>query len=153
MKKLALIPLILLGLGLAQPTFADKDKGYCPKKMQKMTKELNLSKEQQDKIKDIKQTAYDKLKSQKSKMSSVYKQMKSAAFSEKMDESQVDALVKEKKDLMGEMLKTKLMMKNDVYNVLNDKQKAKFKQMMDKKYKKMHKHHKDQCPDDDNDDD
>ncbi|MCP0913451.1 MULTISPECIES: Spy/CpxP family protein refolding chaperone [Legionella] len=133
MKQIILLPLLALSLAFSPVTFANKGDGHCTcMHMKKMMQELNLTPEQQTKIKEIKDNAKSNMQAKREEMMSLKKQMKELVRSEKMDEAKLDQLINQKKELMASKMKAKIMMKNQIYNVLDAQQKAKFAAMMDK---------------------
>lgn len=131
-----------LALVLAQVSYADH-KGYCPKLMTKMTQALSLDDAQVEKIKQLKQQAHLKMKDIKKRMKIIRGQIKNAVYSDKMNVSNLDAMIKIKAALLEQKMKIKYMMKHNVYNTLNADQKKKFKDFWAQKrkaYMKKHKH-------------
>ncbi|WP_207384182.1 Spy/CpxP family protein refolding chaperone [Legionella nagasakiensis] len=101
-------------------------------RMQKISQELNLTADQKEKIKAIKEEARKSLQANKEEMISIRTQVKELIKSDKIDEAKLNKLLEQKKEILASKMKTKIMMKNQIYNVLNAQQKAKFSAMMDK---------------------
>ncbi len=133
-KKMILLPALALSLTFSVPSFADQhENGQCPcMRMQKISQELNLTADQKEKIKAIKEEARKSLQANKEEMISIRTQVKELIKSDKIDEAKLNKLLEQKKEILASKMKTKIMMKNQIYNVLNAQQKAKFSAMMDK---------------------
>ncbi|MBA4696169.1 MAG: Spy/CpxP family protein refolding chaperone [Legionella sp.] len=103
---------------------------HCLFHMKKMMHELNLDKAQQDKIKSIKDELKVSQKSNWDQMRGLHKQVHEIIQSNTLDNAKLDQVVDQKKELLGRMMKAHITAKQQMYNVLNDKQKAKLNQMM-----------------------
>ncbi|CEK10483.1 Spy/CpxP family protein refolding chaperone [Legionella hackeliae] len=148
MKKISLVALVL-SFVLGQTAFAaatsensnssstptssmSSDKSCsCPeKRMQEMMSSLNLNSDQQAKIKSIKDQLKQTQQANWDQMKSIRTQMHDLVTSDTMDNSKLDSLVSQKKELMAQMMKAKIVAKQQIYSVLNADQKTQFKQMM-----------------------
>jgi len=135
-KKLILLPVILLSFTFSQGTLAhdNAQKPGCGcQAMQKMTKELDLTSEQQAKIKAIRTQARDTLQTKRQEMIKLRAEINALIQTDKLDEAKLTALINQKKEIVGSVMKTRITVKNQIYNVLNAQQKAKFSTMMDQK--------------------
>lgn len=156
-KKMILIPAMAMSLIVSPLSFAAKydqkdDKQCSCVKMEKMGKMLNLTDDQKAKIKKIKMEAKEQLKSQYEKMKPIRKELHQLVTSDKMDEAKLNELINKKNAIKAETMKIKYNMKNKVYNVLDEKQKQQYTEMMkkwqDKWQDKMDKEDKDEMGDD-----
>lgn len=139
MKKIILLPFMAFALAISPVTFA-KSKSCPCMDVQKLEKELNLTSEQKNKIMEIRKQAKEQMKGKWEEMKNLYKQKKELVRSEKMDEAKLDELINQKKEIIATMMKTKIMTKHQIYNVLDAKQKEQYAAMMDKwEHKKMEK--------------
>lgn len=136
-KKIFALIALSLSLILSQVAFADSCNG---EKMKKMFQSLNLDSAQQEKIKAIKDQLRESQKSNWEQMKTIRSQIHDLIKSDKLDESKLDSLIAQKKELMATMMKTRIMAKNQIYNVLNAQQKTKFEQMMKEWEEKRMKH-------------
>ncbi|WP_051546150.1 Spy/CpxP family protein refolding chaperone [Legionella lansingensis] len=110
----------------------DKMGSGCPHKerMKEMMQSLNLDSSQQAKIKAIKDQLRQSQQSNMQQMKSIRSQIHDLITSGTMDESKLNSLIDQKKELLGQMIKAKIKAKQQIYNVLNDQQKSQFKQML-----------------------
>lgn len=137
-KKIIMLPVLALAVTLNNPTFADtKGEGQCPcKRMEKFSRSLNLTNEQKSKIKTIKEQARRELRANREKMQAVKHQIKDLIKSKPLNEAKLDKLLSEKSAIITATMKTKVMMKHQIYNVLNSEQKAKYSEMLEQWDKK-----------------
>ncbi|KTD08120.1 Spy/CpxP family protein refolding chaperone [Legionella jamestowniensis] len=162
MKKISLVA-IVLSFALGQTAFAAaanddststqttsttssmaSDKGACPcpsKRMQEMMDSLNLDASQQAKIKTIKDQLKQSQQSNWEQMKSIRSQIHDLVTADSMDNSKLDSLINQKKELLGQMMKAKITAKQQIYSVLNADQKSQFKQMM-KQWEEKRMNHK-----------
>lgn len=140
MKKIIGLLMASLMLTISMPSMANmKGDGQCPTLcMKRLSKELNLTKEQASKIKAIKEQAHKTMKGDYDKLKMIKSQLKTLVHSETLDESKLDALLAQKKELLASKMKTKIMMKHQIYNILTPDQKEKFSAMEQKWEKKWH---------------
>lgn len=136
-KKLIGLLLVSFCFLSAQSTFAD----HCPC-MKKMTQELKLTSEQQAKFKEIKQNTKDLAKSKESELKSLHAEIKDLIKAEKMDEAKLDKLVQKKEEILGSMMKARIMAQHQMYQALDTEQKVKFLKKLDHQYEMKHKMHK-----------
>ncbi|AHE67259.1 P pilus assembly/Cpx signaling pathway, periplasmic inhibitor/zinc-resistance associated protein [Legionella oakridgensis ATCC 33761 = DSM 21215] len=142
-----LLPALALSLAFSAPSFADKNGGQCPcMRLQKLSQELDLTADQQAKIKAIKEQAQKDMSANEADMKNIRSQIKELIQSEKIDEDKLNKLIEQKKEIIASAMKTKIMMKNQIYNVLNAQQKAKFSALMDK-WESKHKAHDEEMND------
>ncbi|KTD51754.1 16 kD immunogenic protein [Legionella quinlivanii] len=149
MFKKVLLPILFISASLAAPVYADSttatdqpaassqaastDNGkLCShaQRWQEMVQTLQLTQDQQDKIKAIKDNAKSAMKANWTQMKSIREEMKALVMSPTLDQGKLDALVQQKTTLIGNMMKTKITMKNQIYNLLNDQQKQQYQTLM-----------------------
>ncbi|WP_133129272.1 Spy/CpxP family protein refolding chaperone [Legionella yabuuchiae] len=135
-KSLVLLPILALSLSFSPITYADTQmKAECPCKrmeqMKKITKDLDLTADQKKQIDAIKEDSKKQLMDIHQQMMNLKKQMKDLVTVDKLDESKVDELVNQKKELVAEKTKLMLQTKNKIYNVLNAEQKQKYESMLE----------------------
>ncbi|KTC65976.1 envelope stress induced periplasmic protein (plasmid) [Legionella adelaidensis] len=131
MKKIITLSFLALTL-IATTAFAHMGMGGCHC-MGQMMQELNLTPDQQKQIQQIKDQMKSQMQSNREQMQSLRTQMQTLIKSDKIDEAKLDSLVNQKKELMGTMMKAKIKMKNQIYNLLDAQQKTKFASMMEQK--------------------
>ncbi|MDI9819805.1 MULTISPECIES: Spy/CpxP family protein refolding chaperone [unclassified Legionella] len=105
----------------------------CPDRMKKMIDGLNMDAAQQAKVKAIKDQLKESQKANWEQMKSIRSQMHDLIQSDTLDDSKLNSLIDQKKELLGQMMKAKVQAKQQIYSLLNDQQKAQFKQMMKQK--------------------
>ncbi|ASQ46088.1 Spy/CpxP family protein refolding chaperone [Legionella clemsonensis] len=162
MKKISLVALVL-SFALGQSAFAapandtstsnqttsttssmSSDNGSCPcpgKRMQEMMDSLNLDASQQAKIKAIKDQLKQSQQSNWEQMKSIRSQIHDLIAADTLDNSKLNSLISQKKELLGEMMKAKISAKQQIYSVLNADQKSQFKQLM-KQWEEKRMNHK-----------
>jgi len=138
-KKIILCSSLAFSLAVAAPlVFADDTSSntapstLCQKRMDFMNKTLQLSSDQQAKIKAIHDSGKAAMKANWQQLKGLKDQMKQLVASDKLDQGQLDTLVQQKTALMGTMMKARVTLQNQVYNVLNDQQKKQFHDAMAK---------------------
>ncbi|WP_078767346.1 Spy/CpxP family protein refolding chaperone [Legionella maceachernii] len=108
----------------------NKSCGCKEAKFKQMINSLHLSSDQQAKINAIKEQAKTTMQANHQQIKALRSQLNQLVESDNMDESKLDSLINQKKELMASMIKTKMMAKHQMYAVLNTQQKAQFQQMM-----------------------
>ncbi|KTC67928.1 16 kD immunogenic protein [Legionella birminghamensis] len=155
-KRIVWLPILMMTASLAAPVYAasstdstdqpattssqtssstDNSTGngqQCPpmKRWQEMVQTLQLTQDQQDKIKAIKDNAKSTMKDNWQQMKSIREEMKALVMSPTLDQAKLDSLIQQKTNLMASMMKTKITMKNQIYNLLNDQQKQQYQTLM-----------------------
>lgn len=108
----------------------------CHCKMSNMFANLGLTADQQAKIQQIKEQARANMQENRQAMQDINNQIKALIQSEKLDTAELDKLVNQKTALIGAKIKNKIMIKNQIFNLLTPEQKAKFKQALDQMHQK-----------------
>lgn len=132
-----LLPALVLSLVVSQPVLAHSShhshtSDACPCRVhsEDMAKSLNLTADQQAKIKAIRTATKASMKSDWEQMKSIRSQMRALTMSPSMDEAKMNDLISQKTTLMATMMKNRMMAKNKIFNVLNAKQQEQFQMMM-----------------------
>ena len=120
---------LLLG---TQTAFAHSD--WCDDRMDKMAETLKLDAAQKEKMKPVWEQLKSSMKEKGTQMKELHTQINTQMDSDKVDQSAVDGLIDKKAALLGDMMKAKAAARQQLFTVLNPKQKAAFKD----KLKKMH---------------
>lgn len=101
----------------------------CAMNIGSMVDKLNLTPEQQIKIKAIRMQTRQLIQSKKGELQSIRMQSHALVQSDNMDESKLNALVEQRNAIAGTLMKARIIAKNQIYNLLNPEQKAKFDEM------------------------
>jgi protein CpxP len=141
MKKL----MTVLGLGLALTlggnVLAQGDQGFerghGERKMQRMFSRLDLSTEQQDAIRGIREQAHDSIDAYRSGLSlergELHQQMKALVQAETFDETAFRELMAQKAAVKSEMALIKAKSKNAIWNQLTPQQQTQMSEIMEKR--------------------
>lgn len=130
-KKLIWLSALTLALTIGQSSFAcgtDKTQTtqcHCSGH-KSMSGKLNLTDEQKGKIKAIKTAAHKSLKADHQQVILLRQQINTLVKTDKLDENKLDDLINQLAKIKSSMLKTKTIMKNQIYNVLTVQQKAQY---------------------------
>ncbi len=133
MNKIIVIAILAVSFLLGPVAFSQG----CPHRMHHLMTALKLDKAQQAKVEVIQTQLEQQEKTTWEQMSALRTQIREMVASDNMDESKLDSLISQKKELLASMMKAKLMAKNQIYNVLTASQKVKFQAMMKKMEEKM----------------
>ena len=140
-KKLFWLIAFTFSVALCQPIYADQHKDEsakqvsCPcKKM--WVKTLDLNDEQQAKMKAIRAQARAVKKKKKDELITINNQIQELIKLNELDESKLDVLINQKKEIMGTLMKSRAMTKHQMYNVLTPAQRAKYEDLTKEKGKK-----------------
>lgn len=143
-KKIIWISAIALSMSVSQATLAcgchhDMMSG---EHYEKMIRKLDLTADQQSKIKAIKDKTREEMKPKFMEMRSIQMQLNTLAGAKDLDKEKVDKLITEKKDIMGSVMLMRVTTRHDIDMVLTAPQKAKLEAM---KAKWEAKHMKKDC--------
>lgn len=125
-----------------QSVFAYQDNQsmwWCGEGMKHIVDSLKLESAQQAKVKAIMEELRSKIKPIKAQMKNACEQVMQETFSEKMDQSKLDSAINAKLQLIGAMMKARIMAKHQIYGVLNAEQKMKYKEMVKQRAENMSK--------------
>lgn len=120
-KKLGLIVLLL---SFIFSPLALANTWNCGENLRTMVESLNLDKTQKEKIKPILDQVKSAMQDKSSQMNDLENQINGLVSSNNLDEGALNNLIDQKTKLIGDMMRTKLMAKNQIFAILNDKQKA-----------------------------
>jgi len=129
-KKLLWIAAMVFSLVLGSSAFAGSD--HCGQKIESFVSGLNLDDSQKAKIQPIVDQLKSSMKANWSKMKDIRMQMNQQIMSDKMDQSVVDGLADQRAKMMSDMMKARASAMNQIWGVLNEKQKAACQDMMKK---------------------
>lgn len=140
LKKFIWTMALAFSLILCQTASAD-----CGHGLKAMIESLKIDDAQKAKIKPVLEQLKSTMKDSGAQMMDLSKQINQQAMSANMDQSAVDSMIDKKAKMIGDMMKAKIMAKNQIFAVLNDQQKAQLQTMMKAleekmvaKYKKCH---------------
>ncbi len=133
-KKILGTTALVFSLAISPAVFAHDS---CGGGMKKMLESLKLDATQKEKIKPIMDNMKSTMKADVAQMKDLNKQLNEQTLSATMDQSTVDGLLDKKVKLMGDMMKAKVMAKNQIYVVLKPEQKTKLQDDMKKMEAKM----------------
>ena len=140
-KKFTWLSALVLALLLGQPSFAssnDQATSGSHHHWGKVYSKLNLTTEQKEKIKAIRTQTHANLKANRTKVWAIQRELSTLIHSDKMDTRKVDALINEKAQLKAQIQKSRAVMQNEIYNVLNSKQKAELQSAKQQWFEKHH---------------
>lgn len=129
-KKFLWMIALAFSLVLSQTTFADA--WNCGKGLKEMVESLKLDNAQKAKIKPVLDKLKSNLKDNWMPMKDLDAQIEEKTNSATMDEATIDSLVDKKSKLIGNMMKAKIMAKNQIFSILNAAQKIELQQMIKK---------------------
>lgn len=141
--SLAALLLTLSSIGFANHNNEGKSCACMHDKIEAMAGSLNLTEQQQAKIKTIRSQFKDSMKAKMDEMKKLKMQAKALVHTDTLDEAKIDSIISQQKEVMGSMMKLKYTMKHDIYAVLSPEQKAKFAKAMEQ-----HKKNKSESEDD-----
>jgi protein CpxP len=127
-KKFLWIMAFVSSLALTQMAFADPS--ICKEKLSKMVQSLDLDDAQKAKIKPILAELKSSLQAAKAQMEGLRDKIAQQVNSAHMDQNIVNSLVDKKTKLIGDMIKAKIIAKNQIFAILNSVQKEKLQNMM-----------------------
>lgn len=131
-KKLIWLSALTLAFTMGQTSFACPADNAQAKQChcnghKSMTDKLSLTDDQKSKIKAIKTQARKSLKADHQQVKSLRSQINALVTTDKLDEKKLDDLINQLAKIKTAMLKSKTIMKNQIYNVLTVQQKAQYK--------------------------
>lgn len=135
-KKMLWLPVLVFSLSFSQGAFSShnhikqaQDMSHC---MQNAIHSLHLTADQQKQIDAIKAQVKQNRQELMQKMSPLHDQIKALVRADTWDESKLDSLINQKKELIASYIKVRVTAKHQMYTLLDEKQKAKFSVMVDK---------------------
>lgn len=137
--KYALISALLFVFALGQPTYAaDMDNKSCMDKsvmmehrdsFDKMMGKLKLTDDQKSKMQALKDKVSESFKDNKAKLMAVQTEINNLIYSDSMDEKKLDDLLNQRTTMLTGMMKNMSMVRNQMYSILDAKQKEQLKSM------------------------
>lgn len=133
-KILGLVALIVT-VAFNQVTFADSHytkpskQASCACKNNLFNK-LDLTPEQQTQMKAIKEQANVQRAAKQKEIVAIDNQIQELTRADQLDEAKLDTLLNQKKEIMASVIKNKIIVKHQVYNILTAQQKDKYNEMM-----------------------
>ncbi|WP_367607446.1 Spy/CpxP family protein refolding chaperone [Legionella sp. W05-934-2] len=125
----------VVSLLMTSPIFAEHQMGQrggpCMMKMKKVMDQMNLTSEQRDKIRAIRQSMHSQLMASRDDMKSFRTQMLALVMSDNLDEAALNELINKKTAAMAKKMKLRMMFEHQVYQMLNPDQKIIYKQAME----------------------
>lgn len=140
--KILTIVALTFSLFGVQPIFADtatqttQSCNCCVGGMGQIVKSLNLSADQQARMKAIKDQLKSDTKSTWDQLSDVRGQIHALIQSDQVDEAKLDSLIDKKVELLGKGIKAKIKAKNQMYHVLTAEQKTQFQSLLKQQIEK-----------------
>ena len=138
-KKIICFSALALSMSMSQATLAcDCDMNsargehyeHMTSKFEHMTEKLDLTADQKEKIKTISEKARNDMKPMFEEIRANRMKLNELADAKDIDQTQIDKTIDQNKDIMGSMMKMRVMTRHDIMVVLTDKQKAKLDVMM-----------------------
>jgi Spy/CpxP family protein refolding chaperone len=137
MNKLSvLLTTVFFSFAISLPVLADSSTNSkscsCPMMMKTkgMMDKLNLTEEQKNQIMAIKAKYKEQMKSNRAGYTALVSKMHELIKSDKIDESKLEELVNQKKELVAAQFKLKIQMKHEIYHVLAPSQQQQLDAMM-----------------------
>ncbi|MGC1183519.1 Spy/CpxP family protein refolding chaperone [Legionella sp.] len=134
-KKLLGTLALTCSLAISSAAFAHF--GGCGEGMNKMLESIKLDDSQKQKIQPILANLKATMKQSGEQMRDLSKQINDQITSGNMDQSVVNDLIDKKTKLIGDMIKAKVMVKSQIYTLLNAQQKTELQNKMKQKEEQM----------------
>ncbi len=125
---------LILSFAFSQAIFADdQSHNSCQQSActcdHELVDKLDLSPDQQAKIKSIRDEArLVRIAHQKERLS-LHNQIEELSKADQLDEAKLEILLNRKKEITKSAIKNRMLVKQKIYNVLNAQQKAKYDEM------------------------
>lgn len=116
---------------------ADSDSGLCADRISEMKTNLNLTAEQEGKIKSIKENLVKDQMSNWKQLDDLNKKLREQAQSNQVDDAKLTQLSDEAGQLISQTIKAKTKAENQIFMTLNDEQKSKYKEFINKREDKI----------------
>ncbi len=130
-KKIMLLPALVASLVFSQAAFSHEGGKWSALRtcMHNAVERLNLTPDQKSKIKAIKDHAKTGMVDTHKELHALRVKMRPLVDTDTLDEAKLDALIHQKKEIIARVMKNKMMVKHEMYNVLDAKQKVMFNEM------------------------
>lgn len=126
-KKILGIMALVFSMGMSQSVLADSTS--CGEGLKSMLQSLNLTDAQKEKIKPMVEQQKTAMKDLHTQLHDVDTQIDKQLSTTPVDQSALEGLVDKKGQLIGSMIKSKLMIRAQMFTILTAEQKAKLQQM------------------------
>lgn len=123
---------VSLAFSLVFSEAALADSWGCGEGLRAMVESLKLNTDQKEKIKPILSQLKLDMSAKGIQMRGLDTQLKQQVESSNMNQATVDDLINKKTKLIGDMMKAKIMAKNQIYTILDEKQKTELQAMVSK---------------------
>lgn len=142
MKKMLSVAFFALSIGVTSAQACMDEKMHD--KLEKVAMKLDLSKEQRAQIHTIHQESKQKLMPLHDQMKGIQHRVDETYRTNSMNSFKLNGFVREEKDLVGQVIKIRMDERYKINELLTEKQRMQFSQMMDHHKKEHHKkeHHK-----------
>lgn len=130
MKKILTLSTLALALsaGIAPATYAHCD--HYSHVINKLISQIDLTADQQTKIDTIRAQTKQTIKPLREQMHAIHEQIHAAYQTSTMDESKIDGFVSQEKDIIGNIIKAKMMQGLAISNILTADQKTKLETLI-----------------------
>lgn len=130
--KMLSLATLAFSMSLSQPILACSDsmKSFTGDRLEKWAEQLGLNVDQKKKIMTIRDQARHGLLPQFEKLHTLRHQSNELLMATTLDESALDGIIAQEKEVLGSIMKTRAMERRDILNVLTTQQKAKFTEMI-----------------------
>jgi len=131
-KKIVWLSALTLAMSVSQASLACdcKVSSLAGDHFEQMTGKLDLTADQKAKIKVIGAKAREDMKPKFMAMREIRMQLNALASSKELDQDKIDKLIDQNKEILGSLMKMRVMVRHDVDMVLTDKQRAKMDGMI-----------------------
>ncbi len=130
-RKIIWVLALVASVTCSQVIFANSSTTKASKPCScKLFKKLDLTPEQQTQINAIRDQASVLRAAKKKELVVVDHQIQELGKADKLDEAKLETLLSQKKEIMSSLIKNKIMVKQQVYNILTAQQKAKYDEMV-----------------------
>lgn len=137
------LPVIALSMALSYTPSAFACHNICEHKhnWRKISEQLTLSADQNDKIKALNEKTKTDIKTKYQELKDIRMKINDAFRNNDMSDTKVDSFATQEQQVMGAILKIRLQERYDTYKLLDDKQKEKMNGMVKKWEEKHHDKH------------
>lgn len=136
------VSFVALSVSFSPITFAEPAMPSAPQPIPttQMSQDLGFTPDQQTQFNAMKTELTTKMAEDKIQLQKINDQITTLAKADVMDEPALDALITQKKEIMGAMMRNKAMMKSKMYHMLTPEQKVKLDVLMKKREMMMNQH-------------
>ena len=144
-KKIMCLSVLALSVSMSQGVLACSDHAhrYYGERLEKAVEKLDLSAEQKEKIKVVREKSKADIRSKFEELHTLQHQKNEILAEPNLNEKKLDGVIHQEKEVLGSMLKIRAMERHEISGVLTVKQKAEFSEMMQKWEKEHHDNRKD----------